>query len=138
MECLQSCSAFSCVGYLTELKMEASKELFRSLGSNTAKIYEIYGPFSFLFPPTTRVENNNIYESLAQSLQQLQKSTASRQPSFPPAMASASASPTSPQVSQVGGGTVTTHNILQCALSKLISLLHEFPVQNKKITRHRL
>lgn len=84
MECLQSCSAFSCVGYLTELKMEASKELFRSLGSNTAKIYEIYGPFSFLFPPTTRVENNNIYESLAQSLQQLQKSTASQAAKFSP------------------------------------------------------
>lgn len=39
VECIQSCSAFSCVGYLTELKMEVSEELFRSLGSNTTKIY---------------------------------------------------------------------------------------------------
>lgn len=71
MECIRSCSGFSCVGYLTELKMEVSKELFRSLGSNIAKIYEICGTFSFFFPPLTTRMENNIYESSAHILQQL-------------------------------------------------------------------
>lgn len=100
VECIQSCSAFSCVGYLTELKMEVSKELFRSLGSNTAKIYQIYGRvFWLFFFPTTRVENNNIYESLAQSLQQLQESTASHSakpsPSYGFSLSQPHVSPTS-------------------------------------------
>lgn len=139
MECIRSCSGFSCVGYLTELKMEVSKELFRSLGSNIAKIYEICGTFSFFFPPS-QPEWKIIFMSLQLiSYSSSRKALLPMQPSFTPALASASASPRClPPASQVGGGTVTRHGILQCALSKLMSLPHEFPAQNKKITRHRL
>lgn len=66
VECIQSCSVFFCRGYLTELKMEVSKGLFRSFNSDTAKIHGTFGAFFFFL--TTRVENNDIYESLAQSL----------------------------------------------------------------------
>lgn len=55
---------FFCIDYLIELKMRVSKELFRSLGNNRAKIYSTF----FFFFLTISVENNDIYESLAQGL----------------------------------------------------------------------
>lgn len=67
MECIQSCSVFFCRGYLTEIKKEVSKGLFRSFERDTAKIHGTFGAFFFFFL-TTRVENNDIYESSAQSL----------------------------------------------------------------------